>query len=114
MNLICVWNVKLNSMLSLHTNDRCGRPIIPLECQMTKRKPATASKHAHGTKIAAQRANQAIIKSPKPSRLRSVAADPIKSSPKDHNKQEALIVAKQEAPIVESPATVLQDSLKQT
>jgi len=25
----CVWNVKLHSMLSLHTNDRCGRPIIP-------------------------------------------------------------------------------------
>jgi len=27
--LICVWNVKLHSMLSLRTNDRCGRPIIP-------------------------------------------------------------------------------------
>jgi hypothetical protein len=25
----CVWNVKLHSMLSLRTNDRCGRPIIP-------------------------------------------------------------------------------------
>jgi hypothetical protein len=28
MNLICVWNATLHSMLSLHTNDRCGRPII--------------------------------------------------------------------------------------
>jgi len=27
--LICVWNVKLHSLLSLRTNDRCGRPIIP-------------------------------------------------------------------------------------
>src|SRR4029453_11311666 len=99
MNLICVWNVKLHSMLSLHTNDRCGRPIIPLECQMSKRKPATASKHAHSTKIAAQRANQAIIRSPKNSPLRSVAAE---SSPK------------QEAPLVESPAAALQDDFKQT
>ena len=41
---------------------------------MSKRKPATASKHAHSTKIAAQRANQAIIRSPKDSPLRSVAA----------------------------------------
>ena len=41
---------------------------------MSKRKPATASKHAHSTKIAAQRANQAIIRSPKDSPLRSVVA----------------------------------------
>jgi hypothetical protein len=78
--------------------------------QMTKRKATTASKPARSPRIAAkaQRANPVIIRSPKPSRLRSVAADPIKSSPKDHNDP------KQEAPIVESPATTLQDSLKQT
>ena len=72
---------------------------------MSKRKPATASKHAHSTKIAAQRANQAIIRSPKNSPLRSVAAE---SSPKRHND------AKQEAPLVESPAAALQDDFKQT
>jgi hypothetical protein len=72
-----------------------------LECQMSKRKPATASKHAHSPKIAAKahRANQAIVRSPKHSRLRSVAAE---SSPK------------QEAPLVESPAAALQDDFKQT
>src|SRR6476620_7285598 len=108
MNLICVWNVKLHSMLSLHTNDRCGRPIIPLECQMSKRKPATASKHAHSTKIAAQRANQSIIKSPKDGPLRSVAAGSTESPPERHND------SKQEAPLVEKPATALQDDCKQT
>ena len=43
---------------------------------MSKRKPATASKHARSPKIAAkaQRATQAIVRSPKV-RLRSVAAD---------------------------------------
>jgi len=78
---------------------------------MTKRKATTASKPARNRKITAkaQRANSAIIRSPKPSRLRSVAADPIKSSssPRDHKdpKQETA---------VESLATALQDSLKQT
>ena len=75
---------------------------------MSKRKPATASKHAHSTKIAAQRANQAIIRSPKHSPLRSVAAGSTESPPERHND------SKQEAPLVESPATALQDSLKQT
>ena len=76
---------------------------------MAKRK-ATTSKPARSPRIAAraQRANPVIIRSPKPSRLRSVAADPIKSSPKDHTDP------KQETPIVESPATALQDSLKET
>ena len=43
---------------------------------MSKRKPTTASKHARSPKIAAkaQRATQAIVRSPKV-RLRSVAAD---------------------------------------
>jgi hypothetical protein len=80
----------------------------PLECQMSKRKPATASKHAHSPKIAAQRANQAIIRSPKDNRLRSVAAGSTESPPKRHND------SKQEAPLVENPATALQDDCKQT
>src|ERR1700682_259028 len=79
----------------------------PLECQMSKRKAATASKHAHSPKIAAQRANQAIIRSPKDNRLRSVAAGSTESPPKRHND------SKQEAPLVENPATV-QDDCKQT
>jgi hypothetical protein len=75
---------------------------------MSKRKPATASKHAHSTKIAAQRANQAIIRSPKNSPLRSVAAGPTESPPERHND------SKQEAPLVEKPATALQADRKQT
>ncbi len=77
---------------------------------MSKRKPATASKHAHSPKIAAKahRANQAVVRSPKDSRLRSVAVGPIESPPKRHNE------SKQEAPRVENPATALQDDCKQT
>jgi len=75
---------------------------------MSKRKPATASKHARSTKIAAQRANQAIIRSPKNSPLRSVAAGSTESPPERHND------SKQEAPLVEKPATALQDDCKQT
>ena len=76
---------------------------------MSKRKPATASKHAHRTKIAAQRAHQAIIRrSPKDSPLRSVASGSTESPPERHND------SKQEAPLVEKPATALQDDCKQT
>jgi predicted nucleotide-binding protein len=75
---------------------------------MSKRKPATASKHAHSTKIAAQRANQAIIRSPKNSPLRSVAAGSTESAPERRND------SKQEVPLVEKPATALQDGCKQT
>jgi hypothetical protein len=83
---------------------------------MSKRKPATASKHAQRTKIAAQRANQAIIRSPKDSPLRSVAAGSTESLPEGHNhsKQEAPLVEKVEAPLAEKPATALQDDCKQT
>jgi hypothetical protein len=72
---------------------------------MSKRKPATASKRAHSTKIAAQRANQAIIRSPKnsPERSGSTASHPAR-----HN------ASKQEAPPVEKPATTLQDDCKPT
>ena len=74
---------------------------------MSKRKPATAPKHARSPKIAAkaQRANQAIVRSRKDSRLRSIAAE---SSRKRHND------SKQEAPLVESPAAALQDDFKRT
>ena len=75
---------------------------------MTKRKATTASKPARNLKITtkAQRAKSAIIRSPKPSCLHSVAAEPIKSSPKDHND------AKLESASNES-ATALQAPLKQ-
>jgi hypothetical protein len=76
---------------------------------MSKRKPATASKHAPNPKIAkAQRATQAIVRSPKDSRLRLAAAGSTESPPKRHNG------SKQVAPIVENPATALQDDCKQT
>jgi hypothetical protein len=91
---------------------------------MSKRKPATSSKHAHSTKIAAQKANQAIIKSPKDSPPRSVAAGSTESPPESHNdskreaplveKLEAPLVEKLAAPLVEKPGTALQDDGKQT
>jgi hypothetical protein len=76
---------------------------------MSKRKPATAPKHARSPKIAAkaQRANQAIVRSPKDGRLRLVAGS-IESSRKRHN------APKQEAPLVDSPAAAIQDDFKQT
>ena len=74
---------------------------------MSKRKPATASKHARSPKIAAkaQRAAQAIVRSPKDSRLRSAEAGTTESPPKrpDDSHQEALLVKK----------TALQDDFKQ-
>ena len=75
---------------------------------MSTRKPATASKHAHSTKIAAQPAKQAIIRSPKDSPLHSVAAGSTGSPSARHND------SNQEVPLVEQPATALQDDSKQT
>ena len=77
---------------------------------MSKRKPATASKHARSPKIAAkaQRATQAIVRSPKV-RLRSVAADSAESSPKRRNDSKPV------APLViENPVTALQEDFKKT
>jgi Phasin protein len=73
---------------------------------MSKRKAATASKHARSPNIVAkaQRANQAIVRSPKDSRRASIAAGSIESSHKGHNN------SKQEAPA--SPAAA--DDFKQT
>ena len=75
---------------------------------MSKRKPATAPKHTHSPKIAAkaQRATEAIVRSPKDSRLRSVGAGSTESPPKRH------IDSKQEALLVENPAIAVQDDRK--
>jgi len=77
---------------------------------MSKRKAAPAPKPARSVKITAkaQRAKSAIIRSPKTSRVRSVAADQVKSSPKGHND------SKQDVVTIESPTMALQDSLRQT
>ena len=77
---------------------------------MSKRKTATASKHARSPKIAtrAQRATQAIVRSPKDSRLGSVETGSTESLLKRDND------SKQEAPLVENPVTALQDDRKQT
>jgi hypothetical protein len=69
-------------------------PHHPLECQMSKRKPAKASKRATSPKIAAkaQRAKQAIVRSPKRSH-RPIAVGSTQST-KLHNepKQEASLI----------------------
>ena len=77
---------------------------------MSKSKPATAPKHARRPKIAAkaQRANLAIVRSPKHSHLRSVGAGSTESPPKRHSD------SKQEAPAVEKPATALHEDCKRT
>jgi hypothetical protein len=77
---------------------------------MSKRKPATATKHSRSPKIAAkaQRAAQAIVRSPKDNRLRSAGAGTTELAPKrpDDSQQEALFV--------ENPVTASQDDYKQT
>jgi hypothetical protein len=101
-----------------------------LESPMSKRKPAKSSKQARSPKITAkaQRAHQAVVRSPKPSHLRSVAVGSTDSPPKRHNvsKQEAPVVEKATAalpvaekpttslPAVEKPTTGLQGSREQT
>jgi hypothetical protein len=76
---------------------------------MSKRKPATASKHARSPKIAAkaQRATQAIVRSTKDSRLRPVGVRSTESPPKRHDDSQ------QEALRVENPETALHDDSKQ-
>ena len=73
---------------------------------MTKRKTVSPSKHARSRKITvkAQRANQAIVRSPKERRLRPVAAGPTESPLK----------RKQEASLGDNPITAFQDDHKQT
>jgi Phasin protein len=89
---------------------------------MNKRKPPP-SKHARSSKIAtkAQRAAQAIVKSPKDSRVHSIVADPTEPPPKGRNEtvQKSLLVenpaaavqpneTEQELLLVENPATALE------
>ena len=84
---------------------------------MSKRKPATASKHARSPKIAAraQRAAQAIVRSPKV-RLRSVATGSTKSSPKRPNASKPMApLVRPAAPLaIENPVTTLQEDVSQT
>jgi hypothetical protein len=102
-------------------------PITP-ECQMSKRKP---SKRSDSPKIPAkaQRAAQAVVRSPSYSSLRSLGAGSAESSPK-HNDPRQLVEnpvtalqaetppkdndPKQEALLVGNLATALQDECKQT
>jgi Phasin protein len=81
-----------------------------LEYQMNKHKPATASKRVRRPKIIAkaQRAKQAIVRSPKNSSLRSVTEGSTESLPERHND------LPQESFLVQNPATVAQDDFKQT
>ena len=74
-----------------YTNDR--RPNQSSECQMSKRKPATKSKHSRGPKITAQahRVAQDVVRSPKDNRLPSVGAASTESHPERHNEEEALV-----------------------
>jgi len=81
-------------------------PIRPVEYQMSKRKPATVTKRANSPKRAAQRANQAIVRSPKDNRLPSVAAGSTESPPERHDD------SIQEAPLVEHSAIALQEQMK--
>jgi hypothetical protein len=80
---------------------------------MSKGKPAKASKRARSPKTAAkaQRANEAVVRSPKPSRKGSTA------SPSRHHrvsKQEVPVVEKTTAlPVADKMATVLRDQSEQ-
>ena len=76
---------------------------------MSKRTPATASKHARSPKIVAkaQRTAQTIVRSPKISR--SVTASSAELSPKPHND------LKPAAPLaIEDPVTSLQQDVSHT
>jgi hypothetical protein len=77
---------------------------------MSKRKPATASKRTRSPKIAAkaQRAAQAIVRSPRDRRRRPVGAGSTEPPPKRD------IDSQQEALLVENPAIAVQDDRKLT
>jgi hypothetical protein len=80
---------------------------------MSKRKPPKGSKHSPRPKISkAQRSTQAIVRSTKHSRMPLIAAGPTESLPKPHT-DSSLNDSKQEASIVENPATALQADCKQ-
>ena len=75
---------------------------------MSKRKRTTASKHARRPKIVAkaQRATQAIIRSPKDSRVAGARTTKLPTKTPDDSELEALLV--------ENPVTALQEDEKQT
>ena len=77
---------------------------------MSKRKPATASKHARSPKIAvkAQRTTQAIVRSPKV-RLRAIATGSAESSPKRPNDSKPVASL-----VIENPVTALQEEKTMT
>ena len=79
-----------------------------------KRKPATAAKHARSPKVAAQRAAQAIVKSPKV-RLRPIETGSAEAPPKrpHDSKPTAPLVAPRAPAAIENPVTALQDNFKQ-
>jgi len=94
-------------------------PEHPLERQMSKRKPAKASTRARSPKpktaAKAQRANQAVVRSPKPSRSRSAAAGSTASPSKRHvSSQDVPVVEKTTTlPVADKMATVLRDESEQ-
>ncbi len=76
---------------------------------MSKRKSATASKHARSPKIAAkaQRATQATVRSPKVG-LRSVAAGSADSSPSRNDSKPVTAL------VIQNPVTAIQEDFKKT
>jgi hypothetical protein len=72
---------------------------------MSKRRPVMASKHTPKIAAKAQRAAQTVVRSPKASRIPPVETGSTETAPKRHND------AKQEALLVENPATTLQEGV---
>ena len=77
---------------------------------MSKRKPAAAPKHVRRPKAAAkaQRAKQAIVRSPKSSSLRSISEGATETLAEGQNN------SSQEASRVAKPVSAVQDDFKQT
>jgi hypothetical protein len=85
---------------------------------MTKRKPATASKHARSPKLAAkaQQATQAVVRSPRERRLRMVETGSTNSGPERVNDTQPARLAEnpatqKHAPVAENPATAFEQSM---
>jgi hypothetical protein len=107
-------NVAANGMLLL--DSALVRDQSFLECQMSKRKPAIASKHAHSSRIVtkAQRASQAIMRSPKDSVSRSIGAGSPERSQEHHSNLEPdALVTEHAEPLIKSPETAFQGDPKQ-
>lgn len=79
---------------------------------MSKRKPATKSKHGRGPKIAAKAQRVAVVRSPKDNRLPSVEAASTESHPERHNEEEEALVGDSMTAFHQArlePAAALQD-----